>query len=210
MVFVDEPGRAARGTGRGRAVLHLTLVGLVALVLVASAVTSVQRRLERSPPRGLLAAADQPAGEVPVEHRVTVVSGALLGDGGAWSSTGVRGSVLVVNFWASWCPPCREEQPELNKVVAAYRGRGVALVGVNVNDEPGAARAYTREFAIPYPSLVDPRGELAARLGVPGLPITIVLDRDGVAAYKLLGKTNQASLSARLELLLARGGRWSA
>ena len=190
--------------------LHLTLVGLVALVLVAAAVSTVQRRLEQPLPRDLLAAADRPAGEVAVEHRVTVVSGALLGDGRPWSSTGARGKLLVVNFWASWCPPCREEQPELNKVAAAYRGRGVALVGVNVNDEPGAARAYTREFAIPYPSLVDPRGELAARLGVPGLPTTIVLDRDGVAAYKLLGKTTVASLSARLDRLLARGGRWSA
>ena len=190
--------------------LHLTLVGLVALVLVAAAVSTVQRRLEQPLPRDLLAAADRPAGEVPVEHRVTVVSGRLLGDGRPWSSTSARGKLLVVNFWASWCPPCREEQPELNKVAAAYRGRGVALVGVNVNDEPGAARAYTREFAIPYPSLVDPRGELAASLGVPGLPTTIVLDRDGVAAYKLLGKTTVASLSARLERLLARGGRWSA
>jgi thiol-disulfide isomerase/thioredoxin len=209
MAFVDEPGRVARGTGQGRAVLHLTLASLVGLVLVAGAVTSLQRRLERPPPGSLLAA-DRPAGEVPVEHRVTVVSGPLLGDGRAWSSTGARGSVLVVNFWASWCPPCREEQPELNKVAAAYRGRGVRFVGVNVNDEPGVARAYRREFAISYPSLVDPRGELAARLGVPGLPTTIVLDREGVAAYKLLGRTTQASLSARLERLLARGGRWSA
>jgi len=170
----------------------------------------VQRRLERSPPRGLLAAADQPAGEVPVEHRVTVLSGRLLGDGRPWFSTSARGSVLVVNFWASWCVPCREEQPELNKVAAAYRGRGVALVGVDVNDDPGSARAYTREFAIPYPSLVDPRGELAARLGVPGLPTTLILDRDGVAAAKLVGKTTQASLSARLDRLLVRGVRWSA
>jgi DsbE subfamily thiol:disulfide oxidoreductase len=191
-------------------VLHLTLVGLVAVVLVAAAVSSMQRRLERPLPGSLLAAADRPAGEVPVEHRATVISGPLLGDGPTWSSTSARGSMLVVNFWASWCPPCRQEQPELNKVAAAYRDRGVALVGVNVNDEPGSARAYTREFAIPYPSLVDPRGELAARLGVPGLPTTLILDRDGVAASKLLGKTTQASLSARLKPLLARGGRWSA
>ncbi|HJU01277.1 MAG TPA: TlpA disulfide reductase family protein [Actinomycetes bacterium] len=97
----------------------------------------------------------------------------------SWSSTGARGSVLVVNFWASWCVPCRAEQPELNKVAAAYRGRGVALVGVDVNDQVDSARAYTREFAVAYPSLVDPQGELAARSGVPGLPTTIVLDRDG-------------------------------
>jgi thiol-disulfide isomerase/thioredoxin len=152
--------------------------------------------------------ADQEAVEADVPHRVVEVKGVLLADGSPWSSTSARGSLLVVNFWASWCGPCRTEQPSLNQVARTYRGRGVRFIGINVRESRGAAQSYVEEFQIPYPSLYDQAALNAARLQAFALPSTFILDRDGVVAYRLTGKTTVEILSARLERLLAQGGRW--
>jgi len=186
-------------------------VGLVlaALLLVVGVVgvLRVQRRVEATGSAGFTVA-DQEAIEADVAHRVVEVKGVLLADGSPWSSASARGSLLVVNFWASWCGPCRAEQPELNRVARAYRGRGVKFIGVNVRDSRSAADSYVEEFKIPYPSLYDQAALQAARLQAFALPSTFVLDRDGVVAYRLTGKTTMPILSARLERLLAQGGRW--
>jgi thiol-disulfide isomerase/thioredoxin len=187
-------------------VVGLVLAALVVVVL-AVGVLRVQRRVEQTDSAGFTVA-DQEAVEADVAHRAVEVKGQLLADGSAWSSTSARGSVLVVNFWASWCGPCRVEQPQLNRVARAYRGRGVRFIGINVRDSHGAAQSYAEEFKIPYPSLFDQAALQAVRLQAVALPSTFVLDREGVLAYRLTGKTTLAILSARLDKLHSQGGRW--
>ncbi len=191
----------------GRLVPGLVLAAL--LLVAAGGVRAVAQRLHASPDAaGGFAVADRPAVDGDVRHRQVTFQGTLLHDGGHWSSASARGRVLVVNFWASWCGPCRAEQPGLTAVARAFRDRGVAFVGVNVQDSRPAARAYAEEFAIPYPSLFDPAAQTATELPAVALPTTFVLDRDGVIAYQLTGKTTAPVLTARLEALLAQGGRW--
>jgi DsbE subfamily thiol:disulfide oxidoreductase len=188
------------------AALGLTLVVLPAL-LVAGTLAMKRRTAGNGVERFTITAAQQPV-EAQVRRRVVSLEGRLLADDRPWSSDVAGGSVLVVNYWASWCAPCRAEQPRLTRVARGYAARGVRFIGVNVNDNRAAARSYLRDFDVPYPSLFDPRSETAPRLGVVGLPATFILDRRGVVGYQLTGEATVANLSAKLEALLARGGRW--
>jgi thiol-disulfide isomerase/thioredoxin len=203
---VSQEPRRPGGRGLRRALPTLVLVAVLLPVLVVG-VLRVQRRVEATGTAGFTVA-DQEATEADVPHRVIEVKGVLLADGSPWSSASARGSVLVVNFWASWCGPCRAEQPELSRVARAYRDRGVRFIGINVRESRGAAQSYVEEFQIPYPSLYDQAAVNAARLQAFALPSTFILDRDGVVAYRLTGKTTVPILSARLDRLLKQGGRW--
>jgi thiol-disulfide isomerase/thioredoxin len=116
-----------------------------------------------------------------------------------------RGKVTVVNFWASWCGPCRREQPGLERLWKEYRERGVQFIGVNFKDDAAAARAYAEEFSVTYPSIQDRTGEVAHQFGVPYLPATIMVGRDGDMRYLLLGAQAETSLRRYLGELLASG-----
>jgi thiol-disulfide isomerase/thioredoxin len=202
----QQPARPPAGRTLRRALPTLIAVAVL-LPVLAFGILTVQRRVEQTDSAGFTVA-DQEATEADVAHRVVEIKGVLLADGSSWSSTSARGSVLVANFWASWCGPCRVEQPQLNRVARAYRGRGVRFIGINVRDSRGAAQSYAEEFKIPYPSLFDQAAVSAVRLQAFALPSTFILDRDGVVAYRLTGKTTVAILSARLDKLLSHNGRW--
>ncbi|MDP8977672.1 MAG: TlpA family protein disulfide reductase [Actinomycetota bacterium] len=119
--------------------------------------------------------------------------------GGETSLSDLRGRTVVLNFWASWCGPCRAEQPDLNDAYRELAGDDVAFLGVNLQDSESNAEAYIREFDIPYPSLFDPSTSFTAQfegVGPQAIPTTIVIDRDGRVAARLFGKTSAPELAA--------------
>ncbi|ASW53179.1 TlpA disulfide reductase family protein [Plantactinospora sp. KBS50] len=109
----------------------------------------------------------------------TPISGELL-DGGSYDVTQDRGQVVVVNFWGSWCAPCRAEADDLESTYQATRDAGVRFLGINARDGQDAARAFERG-RLTYPSLYDPGGKLALGFQVPpnSIPATVILDRAG-------------------------------
>ena len=114
------------------------------------------------------------------------------------------GTVVVLNFWASWCGPCRAEQPELNAAAAALADAPVEFLGVNIDDTVPNAQAHEREFEIPYPSLFDPSAAYAAEFGGVGprsIPTTILIDAEGRVAARLFGITDLVEVTALAERL---------
>ncbi|MGH3544829.1 MAG: TlpA family protein disulfide reductase [Mycobacteriales bacterium] len=109
-------------------------------------------------------------------------------DGGRLSLRDYRGTVVVLNFWGSWCAPCRAEAAELVTVAEATYDAGVRFIGVNVRDSQDKAAAFDRTYRVPYPSIFDPAGRvaLAFRDTPPNaIPATIVIDRNGGVAAVL-------------------------
>ena len=112
-----------------------------------------------------------------------------------------KGQVLVCNFWATWCAPCREEIPALSRVRAKTSSKGVEIVGIAI-DKVANVADFARELKIEYPILIADAGaiDLMRRLGnsAGGLPFTVVLDRVGKLAHRKLGAISEAELEARL------------
>jgi thiol-disulfide isomerase/thioredoxin len=107
---------------------------------------------------------------------------------GSFSSVSLRETVAVVNFWGTWCGPCRREQPFLQKLFRELAGRGVAFVGVNARrDQRAAALAYLDEFHVTYPSVYNPDSSIAFRFRVRFMPATFVIDRQGRIAAEVIG-----------------------
>ncbi|HEY3109110.1 MAG TPA: TlpA disulfide reductase family protein [Chloroflexota bacterium] len=108
-------------------------------------------------------------------------------DGGAFSLEEGRGAVTLVNFWASWCAPCRDEAPVLEAAYLAGRDRGLVLVGVNLWDDEADARRFVRETGATYPNGLDQGGGIAIEYGVRGIPETHVIDRAGRLVRRWVG-----------------------
>lgn len=105
-----------------------------------------------------------------------------------------RGQTVVLNFWASWCPPCREEAPVLEAVWRQYQDQDVIFVGVDIWDTERDARAYMREFNITFPNVIDNRGKVAVEYGLTGVPETYFITPDGMISRKVIGAISQAVL----------------
>jgi len=136
-----------------------------------------------------------------VGHAAPALQGTML-DGSQLAAATLHGHVTVVDFWASWCGPCRAQQPELDAVAGDYASRGVVFVGVDMRDDPAEGRAYISRFAVPYGSVSDPAAGLAGAWDVPAPPSTIVLDTSGVVRARVLGGISRGSLGAQLDQLL--------
>lgn len=127
-----------------------------------------------------------PAGE---HVEMPPISGTAL-DGTSVSVPELAGKVVVLNSWASWCGPCKEETPTLVAASKKFNDQDVAFVGLDVTDEPAAAKEFVSTNGVQYPSIVDADGKLLATLpGVPpqALPNTLILDRDGKLAVRIIG-----------------------
>lgn len=132
--------------------------------------------------------------------------------GEAISSADYLGQVLVVNFWAGYCAPCRVEAPMLQELSTEWAGKGAAFVGVNTYDEPENAQAFARTYGVTYPSLIDAKSgavqlAFAGKIPPSALPTTIVLDAQGRVAARILGQLEAASiLDAIVKTVIAEDG----
>ncbi|MCX6414319.1 MAG: TlpA disulfide reductase family protein [Actinobacteria bacterium] len=124
-------------------------------------------------------------------------------DGQQLSSAGLAGDVLVVNVWASWCAPCRSEAPSLERLSKEFADQGVSFIGLNTRDSDTSARSFVERFGISYPNVVDRDGvlQLGFRDSLPprAIPSTLVIDRSGRVAARVLGAVSESSLRGVIE-----------
>jgi thiol-disulfide isomerase/thioredoxin len=134
------------------------------------------------------------------------VTGELLA-GGTYDVTQDRGKVVVVNFWGSWCNPCRAEADDLERTYQATKAKNVTFVGVNSRDEKDPAKAFERGFGVTYPSIYDRDGSVALKFDVTQVttPATLILDRQGRIAAGIRGATTIGVLQPVVERIAAEG-----
>ena len=123
--------------------------------------------------------------------------------GGRITNAELAGRVAVINIWASWCPPCREEAPALRRVSEAADPDRVVFLGVARNDTPDAARGFIEDFEVRYPNAIED-GSFGRAFGVRGIPMTFVLDADGLIVASHFGPISESKLTALIEDALAR------
>ena len=114
----------------------------------------------------------------------------------------LRGKPVVINFWASWCPPCRIEAALIERTWRAYKNRGLIFLGVNIQDRKEDALNYIREFDITYPNGPDPAGEISIDYGVSGLPVTFFISSKGEVVRRWVGAIEKSVLIGSIEEIM--------
>jgi cytochrome c biogenesis protein CcmG/thiol:disulfide interchange protein DsbE len=123
-------------------------------------------------------------------------------DGSQLSLRSWQGQVVVVNFFASWCAPCREEASDLEQTWREYQGRGVQFFGIAYKDVDSKAQAFLDEFSVTYPCALDPGSRTARAYGVTGVPETYVVDQQGQLVRHFIGPVTKAQLGHEISQAL--------
>jgi len=133
-------------------------------------------------------------------------TGTLLG-GGGWTLKSLNGQVVVLNYWATWCAPCRIETPNLQRVYTAWKPKGVTFVGIDVKEaDRSPVQAFVKDNAVTYPIVFDEGAKTALQIGhlpLQGLPNTVVIDKQGRVAAVYVGNVLPADLEPVLASLTA-------
>ncbi len=135
----------------------------------------------------------------PLLGRLAPPFAVTLFDGRKISLDDLRGKVVFLNFWASWCPPCRAEARDLEAAWQKLKDKDVVFLGIDLQDTEEAALAFLREFSITYPNGRDASGKIAIDYGVWGIPETFFIDPDGRITYKHVGTLGSAIITAKLD-----------
>lgn len=177
---------------------RLKLAGqALALLTVASLLGLLVWKLATDQGSGIQAAVKR--GEAPAAPPFTLPE---LGGDGELSLESYRGSAVVLNFWASWCGPCRDEAPLLEAAWQEHRDGGVVVLGVDARDLVSDGRAFVREFGITYPNAYDGPGRTYDSYGLTGFPETYFVDRSGRVVHVVSGPLTEDTLDEGIQRAL--------
>jgi cytochrome c biogenesis protein CcmG/thiol:disulfide interchange protein DsbE len=166
---------------------------IVVVVLVLGLLAMVALQMQRNGP---LAAGPVGQGEAAPDFTLTTFDGQTL------VLSELRGQVVAVNFWASWCAPCKAEAPELENTWRHYKDRNVLFIGVDYADTETDAKAFIRAFDITYPNGPDLGTRISQVFRMRGVPETYIVDQTGRLAFVQIGPTDQTTLMQVIDPLL--------
>lgn len=183
--FLDEtPAEPRKGISAGGWVL---IIGIVLFSVVLGVQMTRQNRVQPQ------------AGEVAPNFSMTTFDGETL------TLESLRGQVVLLNFWGSWCPPCRDEAPDLQELYQDYAERGFVIIGINWLDTERGARAFLNEFGITYPNAPDVGERIGKLYRIQGAPESFLIDQEGKVVSFISGQVRYATLARELERLLRAG-----
>lgn len=146
-------------------------------------------------------------GEVGIDEEPAPDFTLELFEGGSVSLSDLQGKVVLVDFWASWCPPCIEEAPALNEIYEEYRDRGVEFLGVCIWDTTKTCEQFLEDYAVAYPTGRDAEGAILVDYGVKGIPEKFFIDAQGRVVRKFAGPVREHdALRAILDEMLGVSG----
>lgn len=122
-------------------------------------------------------------------------------DGGSIKLSDLRGHPVMVNFWATWCPPCRSEMPDMENVYAEQKANGVVILAVNVQEANQPVGKFVDQFGLTFPILMDVKGEITELYRVDSLPTSYFIDKEGRIASFNIGAMNRSAIQRKLELM---------
>ena len=120
-----------------------------------------------------------------------------------------KGKVVYLDFWASWCAPCRQSFPWMENVQSAYGPKGVVVVAVNVDHDRAAAERFLEDHAANFDVVYDPKGQIASKFKVSGMPMTVLIDRDGKVRFSHVGfyEQKEDAYASQINQLVAERAR---
>ncbi len=186
----------------------MAIMGIVLSLLAASACSPASAGKPVDESGQSFVSSDGSVTERPLGSRGSAIQlqGATL-DGGSLDLADLRGKVVVINVWGSWCPPCRKEAPTLKAVSDELSSTGVVFVGIDTRDNDASARAFVDTFDLSYRNIVDKDGTLllafSGDLNPQAIPSTLVLDRQGRVAARVLGGVTEGTLRGIIEPVVA-------
>lgn len=128
-------------------------------------------------------------------------------DGSTITLSDLEGQVILINFWATWCPPCRKEMPALQQINNQYQERGFTVLAVNLRQETAQVSPFVKDLGLTFPVLLDLDGQVARRYRVRALPTTFLVDRSGVIRETIVGQLLHARVEDQVGSLLAESSR---
>jgi len=150
-------------------------------------------------PQGCAASDNSAARRPAADFQLTDLNGTPL------SLSSLKGKVVLIDFWATWCPPCRMEIPHLKELYASYKGKGLEIVGLSIEEDAGAVKGFVQSNGIPYPvALADAKLQQAYG-GIRGIPTAFLVDKKGRIAKQLFGYTDKEVFDREIQKLLSEG-----
>ena len=192
----------APGGDRRRLIGLIVGAGATALVVVLLVVGLMNRGQSTTIDDALAAGSRPPAPDITLP--VLVTGPGLPPVGQQASLADLKGKVVLLNLWASWCGPCKDEAPVLERIWTQYRDKGVVVLGIDIQDLTSDALAFVKEYGLTYPSLRDGSDDSKTALEATGVPETFLIDRQGRVALHLAGPVSSTTqLSGPIDQVLA-------
>ena len=183
----------------------LKMILLAAVLLLFSACTA---KAQSAAPSGTTAKAFNEAGLRLLSSKVSPRDFSLsVLEGETKSLSSYKGKVVFMNFWATWCGPCRSEMPSMESVYKKFSDKGLEILAVNCAEDKATVSSYMKDEGFTFPALLDLDGRVSLNYGVQSIPTTFLIDRDGMIVMRLVGSIDWDSpkIHAALESLLSNG-----